>query len=231
MDYYNRIVIGSKGFKVALNQTTPNNTFLLARYLQTGLIDRTFGANGVTVTNLLQKYIQNVDPSAGVQSLTIDTSQRIIAAGTVSLDENQTVGFAGARYLTTGNLDTSFGVQGLVITQVLGQQDLGLLVAIDVRSNIYIMGASYTNPPFEASYVSVVRYLQSGVIDKTFGPNNNGKASTELFNGTRYSAFCGGIDRNGRVMMGESALPRFTHPELMLARYTSDYGLLFTKIS
>lgn len=139
--------------------------FALARYTTGGVLDTTFGTAGLVTTNI----------SAGediIYGLVIDSLGKIVVAGI----SNDNVGVA--RYLTTGAIDTSFGVAGLASVDN-GGTELGEAVGIQDNGKIVISGETGNN-------IMVVRLTSLGAADTTFdgdgrvvfnpGGNDDGKS-------------------------------------------------------
>lgn len=82
--------------------------FAVSRYLGVGVTDASFGTNGGTVTSL------PAWPAIATSGLAVDPSSNIVMLGTAT--HNPLTAFALARYTSTGQLDTTFGNNGTVIT-------------------------------------------------------------------------------------------------------------------
>ena len=80
--------------------------FALARFLSDGKPDLSFGTGGRIVSNFGQR---------GIQALGLLADGKLVAAG--PLEINHVMQFGLARYLSDGELDSSFGVNGLVTTE------------------------------------------------------------------------------------------------------------------
>ena len=112
-----------------------NNDFALARYNTNGSLDNTFNGDGKVITDFGGIF----DKAHG---LALQSDGKIIAAGETNSDG--TVDFALARYNSDGSLDSNFGTDGLVITDLAGGTN-------DVSSSVTIQGdgkiivAGYTN--------------------------------------------------------------------------------------
>lgn len=90
-----------------------DSMFALARYNIVGALDTSFGNNGIVTT-----VITHTD---AIQSLALQNNGSIVVAGSASTD------FAVARYLANGNLDISWGTNG-VITVPGGARSLGTII-------------------------------------------------------------------------------------------------------
>jgi len=109
-------------------------------------------------------------------SMTLD-GDRIILGGLIGIHSSTYEAGLMAVNLD-GSIDTSFGSNGFVVSQ-LGYDDE--LYALGVQSNgdIIVVGLSNSTPPYQSSSgnmgvrLSVVRYIPNGKIDTTFGTNGS----------------------------------------------------------
>ena len=125
--------------------------FGLVRYNFNGSLDTTFGNGGKVLTHFFGY-------SGGSQSVAIQGDGRIVAAG-YTLIENQSY-FALARYNSDGSLDSSFGKNGKVRTNVAGSNACSVKILTDNR--ILVGGTSYDG-------VTLARYNRNGTLDPSFG--------------------------------------------------------------
>jgi uncharacterized delta-60 repeat protein len=127
-----------------------NGIDTLQRYNSDASLDTTFGSGGTAVSKL----------DWGADGAIAPNGQIIVAgAGSVGYQE----GVAVARYNADGSLDTSFGVDGIVISPSAGYD--GAAAAVDASGNIVAVGSSFgaADPTLTA-----VRYLPStGIIAPT----------------------------------------------------------------
>jgi uncharacterized delta-60 repeat protein len=103
-----------------------NKNFALVRYSSNGTLDTTFGERGRVSTNMGSHY----DEARG---MAIQADGKIILAGFI---EDVHEHFAVARYDINGNLDSSFGHHGKVIT-TLTSNDRGTCVGLQARWENY----------------------------------------------------------------------------------------------
>jgi uncharacterized delta-60 repeat protein len=130
--------------------------FALVRLNLNGSLDTSFGTSGVVTTDFNRKADQARD-------LTIDPATGdIVAAGDAQVSD-----FGLARYSPNGQLRSTFGSGGKVVTDMLGNADYGVGVAIQWDGKIVVAGMagnSSGNTDF-----GVVRYNTNGALDTTFG--------------------------------------------------------------
>ncbi|MBI4238117.1 MAG: Ig-like domain-containing protein [Deltaproteobacteria bacterium] len=130
------------------------NQIVLTQLNNTGAVDTAFGTDGVTVTD--------AGAVAGTISLVVQPDGKILVGGWV---DNVTRDFLLLRYTATGALDTTFGTNGRVVTDVgYDNQLTRLVVATDGK--IWAAGSRYgaqaTNP------FVLARYNSDGSLDTTF---------------------------------------------------------------
>ena len=162
-----------------------------------GDLDLTFGDHGVVVTDLTGgKDFGN--------SMLIQPDGRIVVAGTVDF-QGPDSDFGLARYLGDGALDASFGVAGLVTTDLSGSVDDLYGLTIQADGKLVAVGDSYQSGT--GLDHAVVRYLPDGSLDASFG--SGGVALTDF--GTAFdSARRVAIQADGKiVVLGTAGLVRY----------------------
>lgn len=132
--------------------------FTFTSAAQDGLLDNSFGNNGIVTTNIATN-------DAFGRSVVIQPDGKIVVAG-----ENLNIGtsndFALVRYEINGNLDTSFGNGGKVITVIGNDNDRGNSVALQPDGKIVVAG--FTKNGINYAFATV-RYDINGSLDTTFG--------------------------------------------------------------
>jgi uncharacterized delta-60 repeat protein len=157
----NRIYVA--GYTVSAG-TGPD--FALLCFREDGTPETTFGTNGRVITPI------GTSADFGT-SVTVDLQGRILVAGYATVAGNND--FALARYLPTGELDTTFGTGGKVTTPI-ANNDQAYDVAVQTDGKILVAGSTQgANSDF-----AVVRYLENGTVDSSFGINGNGRVITPI---------------------------------------------------
>ena len=187
-DMANSIKIDASGRIVVAGYTDVGgngNQFALVRYLPNGQPDTFFGPTPGG------KVITDIDGSNEAYSLAIDSSGRIIVAGS----NNFTTGlnFAVACFTDTGFLDESFGDEYESITV----SELAYSVAIDPSGRIVVAG--YSNDSRGRNNFALARYTADMALDLSFGTNGTGKVSTD-FSGNDIARGLA-IDASGRIVV------------------------------
>lgn len=148
-----------------------NRRFALVRYLADGSPDSAFGMNGIVTTDVSYPGDENAT------AVKIDSSGRIVAAGYAN-NGGTGYDFVIARYGTDGNLDNTFGTNGIVTTDVgLSSSDRIYSLAIDSNGKIVVAG-------YADIAAVVARYNTNGTLDYTFG--TNGITTTAPASGIPY---------------------------------------------
>jgi uncharacterized delta-60 repeat protein len=152
LDSQERIIVG--GFTNA-----PDSIYTIVRYTQNGLIDTTFGTNGIVVLNdLSQASFLN-----SVAYLTVDNQDKVVIQG--NKDNNIFV----ARINNDGTLDPEFGsgVGYIILNDFAISQSAG--IQIDSSNRIILAGTINrvdTNDDF-----ATIRLIPNGMIDTAYGVN------------------------------------------------------------
>jgi uncharacterized delta-60 repeat protein len=132
--------------------------FGLVRYNSDGSLDTSFGTGGGVDTGFGNNF-----PSGSAFALAIQSNGEIVVAGQAgSGDQNFTSSsLALARYTTAGQLDTSFGSNGKVLTAI-GQNNISFVSALALQSDGKIIAAGNSGPPAQDDFVdnfAIARYL------------------------------------------------------------------------
>ena len=192
-----------------------NTDFALARYTTTGALDSLFGKNGKVTTN-----INNSRDGANAIALQAD---KIIVAG---YTYNAFIGnddFALARYTADGKLDSTFGVNGLVTTDI-NYNDRATSIALQ-GDKIVVAGFDYDSVS-ERVAIALARYTADGMLDASFG--KNGKVTTYFNDGGDYFthnhtySYSIAMQGNRIIVGGYTAVLDGQDEDFALARYTAD---------
>ncbi len=156
--------------------------FFLMRLTNDGNVDSVFGKNGRTAVD-----VANYNRP---QSLAIQPDGKFIAAGYsyinfVRDDDFNIVynmNFNLVRFLSDGNVDSSFGENGIVQTD-FGAVEEAYTVAVQTDGKILVGGSTGALPPGQNSpKFLLVRYLNNGQVDSLFGID--GRVTTIFNNST-----------------------------------------------
>lgn len=134
-------------------------------HAQYGSLDPSFGFVGYVITDFGQNFNR-------AMSVAVLNDGKIVTAGSVQNLEGDDFGadFALAEFNEDGSPVTSFGNNGLVITDLNNQSsDVALKVAIQNDGKILVAGRSHAGSTYENYHIAVVRYNPDGTLDTSFG--------------------------------------------------------------
>src|SRR5687768_4193618 len=183
----------------------------LARYNAGGTLDTTFSGDGRQTTDF-------GGGDNGSVGLAIQSNGKIVVAGYMS--NGTDLDFAIYRFLSNGNLDTTFSGDGKVnINFGAGRQDYASDLLLQSDGKIVVIGstgdANYDNNNF-----AIVRLNPSGSLDPTF--SGDGKQITN-FGADDYAYAVALQPDNKIVVAGEKDIPNLN--SFPLARYNMDGSL------
>lgn len=188
-----------------------NDDLALVRFFDDGGIDTTFGTNGKTLTLTSEtNYSFNYMDAVAFQS-----DGKILALGTVSND------VALRRFNTDGTIDTTFGTNGKVQTDIDNTSSDKASTGFLIQPDGYIIATS-TCATGGTNYFATLRYTPTGILDNAF--SNDGKVLTNMAGGFN-SAMSAILQPDGKLVI--SGFAGFTgQTGFALARYGT--GLLGT---
>jgi uncharacterized delta-60 repeat protein len=148
------------------SQPIGNFLWTLARYDSIGVLDSSFGNDGIVTTTF------NTNLSV-LKDLVLLDDGKIIGVGYAKTGGNDNV--ALARYNPDGSLDTNFGTSGIVTTPIGGSNDRGNAVTLQPDGKILVAG------DFDAGgqdRIFLARYNPNGTLDTSF--DSDGKVTTQI---------------------------------------------------
>ena len=194
-DACHAIALQPDGKIVLAGVTQLNNLadFAVARINVDGSLDSTFGVAGKVISALSEDY-------DFANAVAVQTDGKIIAAGRVNYPGFSSSDFAMIRYTEGGAVDSAFGVNGIVITNIHEEDEVQGIV-LQPAGKIVLAG--FASISAKGDY-AMVRYLEDGSEDKSFGIG--GRVITDL-EGTGNSDFetCVISDKDGKIVLGGSA--------------------------
>jgi len=158
--------------------------FTLVRFDADGRLDTSFGNGGVVHTD----FASGSD-SAGAVRLQAD-GKIVVAGYTMGGDYD----FAVARYNSDGSLDTTFGGDGIVTTDLDASDDAGYGLALQVDGRILVTGWSSS-----VDGIAMVRYLADGTLDPAFGIG--GTVTIDPGDGSLSGATDVALQADGRIIV------------------------------
>src|SRR5690606_12855385 len=130
-----KILIGGYSF----NEVFLQNQFTLIRLLENGLPDSTFHQDGLVMTNM------GIGGSVA-NALLVQEDGRILLAGQVYNDQDFSAYVCITRYLENGELDNSWGEEGIVFYETPLTQQTITSIATDGDGRVVVGGYHGTAP-------------------------------------------------------------------------------------
>jgi uncharacterized delta-60 repeat protein len=178
--------------------------FSVIRYNSDGTLDTGFGGTGIVFTNFTRRIDEAYDVALW--------QDKYLVAGTAAAPDGR---FALARYNDDGTLDTSFGGDGKVVTDLSPGNDFAFNVA--VQSDDKIVAAGHQQR--QGGRFAVVRYNGDGSLDTTF--SGDGKA---FVNFTDFMDHADDLALNddGTILLAGPAAENGRNGRFALARFEAD---------
>lgn len=133
----------------------------IARYLPNGSLDPAFGAGG--------RVTASVDDLDDPRAVAVSFDGRITVAESTRALMSFNDDLAVLRFRRDGSLDQTFGLGGVVRTDVSGEQDFASSVMLERNGKIVVAGYTIGGTPFFHTDVVLARYNPDGVLDPAFG--------------------------------------------------------------
>ena len=133
----------------------------LVRYTSTGMLDTTFGTDGITNSTFADFTF---DPFG----FAVQKNGDILVAGE-AISSAGRIEFGLARYTSNGILDPTFGKGGLVATLVGTRPDVPTAMLLQPNGKIVMAGFEVAQEGIAPGKMSMVRYDTNGSLDTTFG--------------------------------------------------------------
>ncbi|TYL48324.1 DUF4347 domain-containing protein [Marinomonas sp. IMCC 4694] len=193
-----------------------NKKIIVSKYTATGTVDTNFGTSGVI----------ELSPVYSGMLFTFSSSP-------VSFNGNDVFAITSTGYLdgsfilknelvkinlTSGNVDTSFGVNGYADLSNVGFNQYKEII-IDANGKVNVIGNK--NAGGDADY-QLVRLNANGLMDTTFGAS--GKVTTDLDSRNNY-AWGADIDASGSIFVAGNRYQADGNNDFVLAKYNSDGSL------
>jgi len=200
-------------FGSSQNTSTFSNHYVLARFDINGVLDASFGKEGMI--HLPNEYNYNYNFSGnGGKFILQPTGKILIIGGTGEqlYDDNDILML---RYTSDGNLDSTFGEGGKIIF-VTETPENAYTVYQQLDEKIVLAGSS---DHYDVSDFFLFRCLSTGVIDTTFG--ENGYVRTDFGKRDIPAKIIGQPD--GKLLvLGKTEDIYLQKSDFVLARYLSD---------
>lgn len=193
-----------------------NGNFALARYCVNGTLDTSFGNGGKVITHA---GIAN----SSISAISIQTDGKIIAAWTSrdSLIDN----FVLARYNYNGTLDTTFGINGIVVKPLGIYSSQCTSMTLQNDGKIVTAGLSLDSVNYNSNLYTdfaLVRFNANGTVDSSFGMNGIVKTNEGFMNSEAHAVI---MQSDGKIIIGgtsQTTSGMGTMNFLALLRYNTD---------
>jgi uncharacterized delta-60 repeat protein len=208
-DFVWDVAIQADGKIVAAGGSNDGRAFALARFGVGGALDPMFGGGDGRVVTPITSGADIID------ALAIQADQKIVVAGQVGGSGGR---YGLARYLSDGTLDTSFGGDGIVTTNLTTSWDHAWGLAIQPDEKIVAVGAS----GFRGGAFSALRYNPDGTLDSTF--SDDGKVITNFTAGDDW-AWDVALQPDGKIVVSGVAGRSRSDKRIALVRYEANGSL------
>jgi uncharacterized delta-60 repeat protein len=183
------------------------NNLALLRLNPDGSLDASFGINGSVITD--------ISTQETFYSVVVQSDDKIIATGN-SINTNYNNDFCLVRYLPNGSIDTSFGNNGIVLTDMNGNEDVVNCIALQSDNKIVISGTSYDRV---TRSIVLLRYTENGILDKTFG--YRGIIKTSINNRDSYN-YGLKIQTDEKILISGYYLSSSTNNDFVVMRFNKE---------
>ena len=172
-----------------------------------GDLDLSFSGDGKTTINIAsgadESYASAIQPD-----------QKIILVGTGVTGQNADIELV--RLYTDGQLDSSFGSEGKVVSDFGSNHEYARSVEIQPDDKIVVGGFIYN---YSSNYdFALIRYLPNGSLDNTFG--TNGKVQTDVFYDDRLYDIA--LLPDGKILAVGYTVNISGRSDIAIVKYNSD---------
>ncbi|WP_395053454.1 T9SS type A sorting domain-containing protein [Flavobacterium sp.] len=206
IDSFDKILIQTDG-KIIVGGSKSEDV-ALARYNSNGTLDTSFDIDGMIFN------INNAFNNRRFVDLDLQTDGKIVVLSEFNSGSQD---FRILRYLTNGSIDTTFGNNGSVTTDI-GNVEFPKSIIVQSDSKILVGGTTYnssasTDNPF------IARYTSTGLLDNTF--NSNGKRIYS-FTGASYNKISNLVVQTDGKIVFYSKTFISSSPKILLVRLNSN---------
>jgi uncharacterized delta-60 repeat protein len=177
--------------------------YSMVRYWPDGTVDPSFGVNGTVFSGLRSNdYLQDI---------ALQSDGKIVIAGYRDQNDGYYINkeIVIARYLANGTFDTTFNAE-----MIFDMCWLAYATSVIVQPDGKIVVGGYTKC-FSNKYL-LVRYLQNGDLDNSFGDNGKIETLIGAEGGYCYDAV---LQPDGKILVAGNAYISITNSAFAIARY------------
>ncbi len=144
-----------------------DSKFMVLRYLPNGLTESSFGTSGIA---------KEAEYSDELKTIAIQKDGSIVTGGYQGAFEAPGP-MKLVRFTNKGVVDSSFGKDGVVLTQFEEDAEVDKLL---IQNDGKIVAAGTLNPSLDDPSFQIVRYLPAGDIDTSFGTEGSTTTSSKI---------------------------------------------------
>lgn len=192
----NSVILQADG-KIVLGGFASTPTFknlALVRLNPNGTLDAGFGVGGKKTYAPLNN---NCDKE--ITQITLANDGKILAATTIRDSITQYDNMVALRFTTTGNLDATFGINGLVNVPFFQQESYGTCVAIQPNGQI-LLGGNLSDG-LGHNFFKAVRITTDGNGNADFGYGKGYTLDIDFYTNGSQNVCAIGLDNQARIMM------------------------------
>jgi uncharacterized delta-60 repeat protein len=183
-----------------------NSDVALARYNANGTLDTTFDTDGMVFSTTAATSSRNfID-------LDLQTDGKIVVLSEFNSGSQD---FRVLRYSSNGSLDTTFGNNGSITTDI-GNVEFPKSIVVQSDGKILVGGTTYSST-FENPFIA--RYNSSGLLDNTF--NSNGRRIYSLTGATYNKMSNLAVQADGKILFYCKSFIS-SSPKILLVRLNSN---------
>lgn len=193
--FFDKPVTGGADVFVAVEQQSDlkliatGNQFITIRYHRDGKVDSSFGTNG----RLKPQDIYDI--YGGPSNLLIQPDGKFILTGTSELQSSTSKNdFTAIRFNKDGNVDSTFGMHGIVVLPLSPYHDWCEGSALQKDGKVLLCGSIY-----HGDSLAIVRLNVNGTVDSSFGNNGLVTASYGVYDTELVSIV---VRDNGKIVAG-----------------------------
>ena len=202
-DWANDVAVQPDGKIVVVGGS--GNDLLILRRLADGSADTAFGTNGFTTVS------GGANTPYSGYAIALRPSGEIVIAGEITSANGNDV--ALLQFDSNGALDTTFGTNGVVTTNVsAGSSDRASAIVLQPDGKVVVAGRSFVS---STSDVLLIRYHSDGTLDTTFG--TGGIVTTDV-NGLD-AAFGVAVQPDGKIVVAGETYVGGMHDDILVVRY------------
>ena len=201
-----KIITG--GFLLGLN-----TEIIMVRFSPQGIIDSTFGTNGI---------VQTAYPNETHfgYSIILQPDHKILMVDGITHGTKRD--FCMLRYTENGDLDSTFGSNGRVVTAMSGVSNTAHAISLQDDQKILLAGFSGIKPHHD---IAIARYNSNGSLDLDFGAS--GKVISDF--GLDDLAFTMAIQADKKIVVAGFSIDNTENSDFVVARYWSGLETVGTK--